>query len=73
LIEGNTEMTNNYKSVWRDGFDSRPRGRSQLWVEGSIPSSLTGMVMVVIKEASVVGVHLLGSSPNHSTERGAHT
>ena len=29
--------------------------------------------MVVIKAASVVEVHLLGSSPNHSTERGAHT
>ena len=28
-------------SVWRDWFDSSPRGRSSLWVEGSIPSSLT--------------------------------
>ena len=27
-------------SVWRDWFDSSPRGRSSLWVEGSIPSSL---------------------------------
>jgi len=34
-------MTNNYKSDWRDGFDSRPRGSYSLWVEGSIPSSLT--------------------------------
>jgi len=34
-------MTNDYKSVWRDWFDSNPRGRSSLWVEGSIPSSLT--------------------------------
>ena len=29
------------QSVWRDWFDSNPLGRSQLWVEGSIPSSLT--------------------------------
>ena len=28
-------------SVWRDWFDSNPRGRSSLWVEGSIPSSLS--------------------------------
>jgi len=42
-------------SVWRDWFDSSPRGRSSLWVEGSIPSSLLIEVeMVVIKETYVV-------------------
>ena len=43
-------MTNDYKSVWRDWFDSNPLGRSQLWVEGSIPSSLTSYKLLQLNE-----------------------
>ena len=52
------------QSVWRDWFDSSPRGRSSLWVEGSIPSSLTerGAHTCIDTMSNIISI----SVPQHS-------